>query len=47
MKTKYLVLNDGSQWKIVEEIHEHLPYVFIAVLPLTFIIEAIYFGDAF
>ena len=41
METEDVVLNNGSEREIVEEISEHLPNVAIPVLPNTFIVETI------
>lgn len=45
MKTKDLIIDEGGEGKIVEEIGEVFPNVRVAVLAKTFIIEAINLGD--
>jgi hypothetical protein len=41
VETEDLAFNDGSQGEIVKKLSEHLPHVGVAVLPQTFIIEAV------
>ena len=40
-----LVLDDGGQWQVIEQICEVLPHVCVAVLAEAFVIEAVDLGD--
>lgn len=40
-----LIFDEGSEWKVVEEISEESPHIGVPVLPQTFIVEAIYLRD--
>lgn len=45
VKTEDLVVDQGSEGKVVEEISKVLPHIRISVLPQAFIIEAIDLSD--
>lgn len=45
VETKYLVVDQGGQRKIVEKVGEELPNVRIAIFSKTLIIKAINLGD--
>jgi len=45
METEDLVLDEGGQGKIVEQVSEHFPYVWAAVFSEAFIVETINLGN--
>jgi ActR/RegA family two-component response regulator len=45
MQAEDLVLNDGCEWQIIEELRELFPHVGVAVLAKALIIEAVHLGD--
>lgn len=45
MQTKDLVLNESSQWKVVEQICEVFPDIGIAIFSEAFVIKTIDLGD--
>ena len=45
MQAEDLVLDDGGQWQVIEQVGEVLPHVRVAVLTQAFVIEAVDLGD--
>lgn len=45
METEDLVVDEGGQWKVVEEVGKVFPDIGIAVFSKTFVVEAVYLGN--
>jgi hypothetical protein len=40
-KAKYLPIDGGCEWKVLEQICEHFPHIFVAVFLNALLVEAI------
>ena len=45
MQAEDLVLDDGSEWEVIEEVSQVLPHVCVAVLSEALVVEAVDLGD--
>ncbi len=45
VKTEDLIIDQGSQWQVVEEVGKVLPDICVAVLPQALVVETIYLSD--
>ncbi len=45
MKAEDLVIDESGEWEVVEEVGEVLPYVCVAVLAQTLVVESVDLGN--
>ena len=45
MQAKYLIVDQGREWEIVEKVSEEFPNIRIAIFSETLVIKAIHLSD--